>query len=386
MANTPTFKQRTFKSLLLKQLVIAIALGLIITIPIISIPAYFFFNSSINDDIAKVEEISYEAINTHLATGWQKHNVDQVYRDIRQAIPDATLFLQKAPDYLDNNDDKVNPNSPMHVEFTKLIEQVETDERIVVDSNFVSKTISAAIPIKFKNECLVCHASEVASGQIYAGALGGTMVMQVPMTVESVSTTSSIIFFILFILLFTIIAAVVTNHLVQNKLLTPLENLDARVRRLRLSSHQRNIDWQRTPQDLIEIDHIDQSISHHIDIIKAVYSKLDKIMLTEHETGLFHRSSFNEVLQYELSRAQRYKGTFSLVIIKLEHVRTLNATAKNLENEKPGSKYLTFGQILNNDTRASDMSFRLEDKILPSWLHKLISQVQKPYKKIFTVA
>ena len=251
----------------------------------------------------------------------------------------------------------------MHVEFTKLIEQVETDERIVVDSNFVSKTISAAIPIKFKNECLVCHASEVASGQIYAGALGGTMVMQVPMTVESVSTTSSIIFFILFILLFTIIAAVVTNHLVQNKLLTPLENLDARVRRLRLSSHQRNIDWQRTPQDLIEIDHIDQSISHHIDIIKAVYSKLDKIMLTEHETGLFHRSSFNEVLQYELSRAQRYKGTFSLVIIKLEHVRTLNATAKNLENEKPGSKYLTFGQILNNDTRASDMSFRLEDKI-----------------------
>lgn len=363
MAEPTHHKQSTFKSLLLKQLFIAIAIGLLITIPLVSIPAYVYFNQSIKNDIANVEEISYEAINTHLATGWQKHNITEVYRDIRQAMPNALLFLQKAPDYIDSDDDKLNPDSAAHVEFIKLIEQVQLNERTIIDSNIFNKTINAAIPIKFKNECLVCHAAEVSTGQIYTGALGGTMVMQVPMSVELISTTSVIVFFVLFILIFTVIAAFVTNKLVQTKLLSPLELLDGRVKRLRLTSHQRKIDWQRTPQNLIEIDHIDQSISEHIDILKAVYQRLDNLMLTEHEVGLFHKDRFNQVLKYELARTKRYQHACSLVIIQLEKVRVLNASAKNLESETPGSKYLTFGEILHNDTRSSDMTFRLEETI-----------------------
>ena len=85
-----------------------------ITIPLVSIPAYIFFNQAVKNDIANVEEISYEAINTHLATGWQKHNIAEVYRDIGQAMPNALWFLQKAPDYIDADDDRVNPDSPAH--------------------------------------------------------------------------------------------------------------------------------------------------------------------------------------------------------------------------------------------------------------------------------
>lgn len=363
MPESEPLQQKTFKSLLLKQLFIAISIGLIITIPIITIPAYLFFNSGIQEDINQVEEISYEAINTHLASGWQKHNIDEVYRDIRQAMPNASLFLQKAPEYWDEGDDKLVADSPLNITFVKLIEAVEKDERTVVDANIVTKTISAAIPIKFNNECLVCHASEVASGKVYAGALGGTLVMQVPMTVEIISTGSALTVFILFLIIFTVVAAFVTNYLVQDKLLAPLERLDSRVKRLRLSSHQRHIDWQRTPQNLIEIDHIDESISQHIDIIQQVYQRLDKLMLTEQETGLFHKDHFNQVLQYEVCRAERYKHPFSLIIVSLQHVRILNPTAKNLEADKPGYKYLMFGEILNNDTRSSDMSFRLEEKV-----------------------
>ncbi len=356
-------KQQTFKSLLIKQLFIAIALGLLIALPLISIPGYLFLNTSINHDIEQVEKISYEAINNHLSTGWQKHNIQNVYLDVRQQMPNAALFLQKAPQYLDDGDDVIDPATPTSAEFLKLIKQVEKDERTIVDTNFVTKTISAAIPIKFKTDCLVCHSVQVANGEIYPGALAGTMVLQVPMSIDSISTTSAVIFFIIFLMLFTIIAAIVTNKLVQNNLLTPLEILANRVKRLRISSHERHIDWQRTPQTLIEIDHIDESISEHINIIRNVYDKLDALVVTEHETGLFHRDRFNEVMRYEMFRAHRYQHPFSLLIIKLEQVRVLNSTAKNLEKEDPGSKYMVFGQILHNDTRETDMSFRLEEHI-----------------------
>lgn len=361
MANK--FQPKTFKNLLIKQLMIAILLGLAISIPLISAPAYFIFKSSLNKDIAEVESISYEAINTHLSSGWQKHNIENVYADMRQQFPNAALFLQKAPAYLDQDDAVIEPSNPTNAELLKLVKQVEKEERLVVETNLVTKTISAAIPIKFKNECLVCHTPQVSSGEIYPGALGGTMVLQTPMSVEVISTTSAITLFLLFLILFTVIAAFVTNKLVQTKLLNPLELLAARVKKVRLSSHERHIDWQRTPQDVIEIDHIDASISEHLSTVKGIYEKLDALMITEHETGVFHRDRFNEVLRYEMFRSHRYSHPFSLIVVKLNNVKPLNATAKNLEMEEPGSKYMFFANILHQDTRETDMSFRLEEQI-----------------------
>lgn len=361
MANK--FKQSTFKHVLLKQLFIAIGLAFAISLPLTVIPAFFALNHTVNSDIQQIEETSYQAINNHLSTGWQPHNIDLVYKDVREQIPGAALFLQKSPQFLNEGDDVVDPSTPTTATFLRLIESVEKDERLIVETNVMNGTINAAIPIKFKNQCLVCHAQQVKTGEIYAGALAGTMTLQVPMSINSVSATSIIIFFILFILVFVSTATFITNRLIQDHLLTPLARLTERVKRLRLSSHEQHIDWERTPQKMYEIDLIDESISEHIRTIKGIYDKLDALVVTEHETGLFHKDRFNEVMRYELFRSHRYQHPFSLLLIKLVNVKVLNATAKNIEAEEPGSKFMVFGNILHNDSRETDMAFRLEETI-----------------------
>ncbi|MDX1351782.1 MAG: diguanylate cyclase, partial [Thiomicrorhabdus sp.] len=180
---------------------------------------------------------------------------------------------------------------------------------------------------------------------------------------NQISTTSTLVFFLLFLSIFIAVATLITNRLIQTNLLVPLAGLNERVKRLRLSSHEQYIDWERMPQKMLEIDQIDESISQHIQTIHGIYDKLDALVVTEHETGLFHKERFNEVIRYELFRSHRYQRPFSLVLIKLVTVKTLNATAKNIEMEEPGSKYMIFGQILNSDTRDTDMAFRLEEHI-----------------------
>lgn len=363
MANV-NLKQYTFKSVLLNQLFIAIALSLAISLPLTAIPAYFALNHAINSDIKNLEDVSYHAVNEHLNTGWQPYNIDKVYQQIRERMPGAAVFLQKSPQFLDpQEDDVVDPATPTTATFKRLIDEVEHNERLIVETNVLSSTINAAIPIKFQNQCLVCHSQEVKSGEVYAGALAGTMVLQVPMSINQVSTTSVLVFFAFFLLVFIIIATIITNKLMQTHLLTPLAGLNERVKRLSLSSHEQNIDWQRIPQTMIEIDQIDESISGHISTLKGIYDKLDELVVTEHETGLFHKDRFNEVMRFELFRSHRYQHPFSLLLIKLVNVKVLNSTAKNIEIEAPGSKYMVFGQILHNDTRESDMAFRLEEKI-----------------------
>ena len=81
MANI-NFKQYTFKSVLLNQLFIAIAVAFAISLPLTGIPAYFALNHTINSDIENLEQRSYEAVNDHLNTGWQPNNIDKVYQGI----------------------------------------------------------------------------------------------------------------------------------------------------------------------------------------------------------------------------------------------------------------------------------------------------------------
>ena len=358
------FKQYTFKSVLLNQLFIAIAVAFAISLPLTGIPAYFALNHTINSDIETLEKESYDSVNEHLNTGWQPYNIDKVYQQLRERMPGAALFLQKAPQFLDpDEDDIVDPSTPTTATFKRLIEDVQRNERLIVETNILNSTINAAIPIKFQNQCLVCHSQEVKTGAIYAGALAGTMVLQVPMSINQISATSTIGFFLVFLLIFIAVATVITNKLIQTNLLVPLAGLNERVKRLRLSSHEQHIDWQRTPQMMVEIDQIDESISQHIQTIHGIYDKLDALVVTEHETGLFHKERFNEVIRYELFRSHRYQHPFSLLLIKLVNVKILNATAKNIEAEEPGSKYMVFGQILHNDTRETDMAFRLEEHI-----------------------
>ncbi|WP_040727000.1 diguanylate cyclase domain-containing protein [Thiomicrorhabdus sp. Kp2] len=358
------FKQYTFKSVLLNQLFIAIAVAFAISLPLTGIPAYFALNHTINSDIETLEKESYDSVNEHLNTGWQPYNIDKVYQQLRERMPGAALFLQKAPQFLDpDEDDIVDPSTPTTATFKRLIEDVQRNERLIVETNILNSTINAAIPIKFQNQCLVCHSQEVKTGAIYAGALAGTMVLQVPMSINQISATSTIGFFLAFLLIFIAVATVITNKLIQTNLLVPLAGLNERVKRLRLSSHEQHIDWQRTPQMMVEIDQIDESISQHIQTIHGIYDKLDALVVTEHETGLFHKERFNEVIRYELFRSHRYQHPFSLLLIKLVSVKILNATAKNIEAEEPGSKYMVFGQILHNDTRETDMAFRLEEHI-----------------------
>ncbi len=356
-------KQFTFSTLLLKQLFIAIALSFAIALPLVAVPAYFVLKHNISSDIESIEDLSYQSVNEHLGTGWQPYNIDKVYQTLREKMPNAAFFLQKSPQFLGPEDDVIDPSTPTTATFQSLVHHVEDTERTVVNTNIMSGTISAGLPIIFKNQCLVCHAQQVQSGEVYTGALAGTLVLQVPMSIDHISSTAILIFFFIFLVLFIIVATIITNKLVHQNLLVPLSNLNNRVKRLRLTSHEQHIDWQREPQTMLEIDEIDESISDHIHTIQGIYDKLDNLIVTEHESGLFHKERYQEVIRYELLRSHRYHHPFSILLIKLVEVKVLNSTAKNIEIENPGSKYMVFGQILHNDSRETDLVFRLEEKI-----------------------
>lgn len=355
-------KQVSLSKLLTKQILLAMFAGLLISLPLTFVPAYFIAQSSIEEKLQQLQTKSYEEVHKHLATGWQPANIDKILFHLNEELPKATFYLQKYALFLDNDE---TPKPIDSLEIKRLITEVNHTKEAVVKTDILNTTLYAAYPIKFEESCLPCHAQEVEDGVIYPGLQAGTIAFQAPFSLSMVGTMSQVLFFSTFITIFILTALYLTNRFIQQKLLFPLQNLSNRIVSLKLDAHTQEIDWQRTPQTVIEIDQIDDKITHHIQFIQGIYSKLDALTVTEHETGLFHRERFNEVLKYELMRSRRYQHPFAIVIIKLIHAIPVDKEAFKQfpEKEQATMKVHTFSQLLMQDVRATDMVFRITEDL-----------------------
>ncbi len=80
--------------------------------------------------------------------------------------------------------------------------------------------------------------------------------------------------------------------------------------------------------------------------------------LADHDqlTDLLDRRAFEEELEDELERAERYDKTLSLLMMDLDHFKKINDTY----GHNSGDEVLrTFGQVVDNQTRQSDVGGRL---------------------------
>jgi CRP/FNR family transcriptional regulator, cyclic AMP receptor protein len=77
-------------------------------------------------------------------------------------------------------------------------------------------------------------------------------------------------------------------------------------------------------------------------------------------TGLLNRLAFNERLEEEAARSRRYGGSFSLILVDLSDLTSVNETL----GHQVGDEILAWvGRLLNEHTRASDVPFRFEQDI-----------------------
>ena len=84
--------------------------------------------------------------------------------------------------------------------------------------------------------------------------------------------------------------------------------------------------------------------------------QLRKLVITDALTGLFNRSGWAEHAGRALKHAQRHKQTLSLMMIDLDHFKTINDT----HGHEAGDEALAyFGMLLQRCQRAGDVSARL---------------------------
>jgi diguanylate cyclase (GGDEF)-like protein len=85
--------------------------------------------------------------------------------------------------------------------------------------------------------------------------------------------------------------------------------------------------------------------------ISEINAELKRLSITDRLTGLYNRNKLDEVLNYEYERATRYDCSFSLIIIDIDHFKSVNDTYGHHVGD---TVLIEFSKILHNTIRKID--------------------------------
>ena len=91
---------------------------------------------------------------------------------------------------------------------------------------------------------------------------------------------------------------------------------------------------------------------------RRLYNELEKLSLSDPQTGLYNRSYAEDFFEHESQRITRYKKTASLVIMKVDNYTEVS---KRFGSDEMGECLTKAVKILSGNARSTDTAFRYND-------------------------
>lgn len=96
---------------------------------------------------------------------------------------------------------------------------------------------------------------------------------------------------------------------------------------------------------------LEQKIEERTKELENKNIQLEKLSVTDKLTGVFNRIKLDSVLENEVRRAERYEGALSLIILDIDHFKTINDTYGHQTGD---SVLAEFANLLKSSVRVTD--------------------------------
>lgn len=107
-------------------------------------------------------------------------------------------------------------------------------------------------------------------------------------------------------------------------------------------------------EDVAFLEHAAKELSVALDNAK-IHKKIKELSVTDELTGLYNRRKMNEVLEFEFKKAARYGNSLSVMILDIDHFKSVN----DFYGHKVGDIVLSkIGRLLRENIRNIDIAAR----------------------------
>lgn len=132
-------------------------------------------------------------------------------------------------------------------------------------------------------------------------------------------------------------------------------SLQTELRRLQQNLDEIEARRRATERARAELEAINHQLSQKINEVQALQTELEQQATRDFLTGLFNRRHLNDVLPQMLAQARREQQPLAVAIIDLDHFKAVNDRHGHVAGD---TLLASFGSLLNENTRQSDLAFR----------------------------
>lgn len=358
-----------FTHFLLLRIVIMCVIALSISIPITIAIGYNISNNAFKKHIQQQHDLLEKGIKQKLVTGWVPKDLEKILLNLNTSQANNQYF------FIPDNSLGISQIELMTPELQTTLHTIEEQKQDVINKNFTESKIIGGFPIFLEPHCIQCHPGRKI------GEYAGTVLFSSKMEEILLTWSNVTFFFVFFLATFIGVGSIIMIRILNTEMIKPLTNISDRIFHLRIEDV--NVQWQREPKHILEVDRIDEYLYHNISMLKNIHEKLDALFVTEHESGFFHENRFKEAVQYEIYRSERYEHPFSILIIKLLSIAKLDEN----RHETITEKIHLFAKLIRKDIRDADMPFRVGKQlfiiITPETDEKQVPEMAKSFSEKF---
>lgn len=366
-------KTMPFSKLISRQLIWVSLISFAIAALMTLVASFFILYDAAHSKVEKLEKIIEEQLDENLSTGWTPENYKKIYSHLLQISPDDQFYMLKGPQFREQPLEELIPRS-----LAPLLYKVEQTKQHQSPVSLLEGYVTGGVPIFFKPKCLACHTSDIRAGD-YAG----TFIFKSQISTLNFSITSILLFILIFAISYIVTAHIYLKRVFDANISKPILHLLQRIETLRLEQDEGA--WEAIAQPVEEMALIESEIATQVHKLQYINQKMDALLVTEHETGLFHKDRFREAMKYELYLSEHYQYPLGIVVLKLMSVHG----DVDEEAQTKAEKITIFANNLSLLVRNSDMAFRITDQlfaiILPETDFESVKVVVAHLKQHFDV-
>lgn len=263
----------------------------------------------------KTSRLVFQSLYSAMRKGWSKHEIKDTIDQLNTSVPGLSIRIYRS-DIVARQYGEMPGERDAIAADRALASVMRNGSDMTLYQG--EKSIRYLYSVRADKECVACH-QDSSEGSVH-----GVIDVTYPIDSIKVSLNHVINPIVSYFMLVIGLVFAVLYFLLHRLVAVPLVKLVDVMQRI---SHEADFSHRVEGRHRIfELQRLSEYFNHLLTTVQNYNTRLEELSVRDPLTGLYNRRKFEEVLDQEIVRCERYFHTFSIIMVDLDNFKFINDT------------------------------------------------------------
>ena len=267
------------------------------------------------EDAQRTSQLVFQSLYSAMRKGWNKQEIKEVIERLNESMPDLSIHVYRG-EIVERQFGAMSSEQPIIAADPLLAGALRDGQDVFISPN--NNSFRYLYPLRAKPECLVCHT------QSHVGAVHGVIDITYPIKALKLSIDQVIRHIVAYFLLLMGLVFALLYVLLRKLVAMPITNLVAVMKKITLETDfSHRVAGNRW---IVELQQMSEYFNRLLTKVQEYNDQMAELSVRDPLTEVYNRRKFEEVLEYELTRAERHHQVFSIIMADIDDFKIINDT------------------------------------------------------------